>query len=190
MVSKAVFFDRDGTLNIDPGYIGDPGLVELFPGTAEAIAELKKFGFKIIVISNQSGIARGYFTAVEVEAVNEKINSLLREKNTEIDAFYYCPYHPDFNNKEDCKCRKPSPYLVLKAADELNIDLKDSYFAGDSLSDIECGKNAGIKTILVKNGRSEEQISSLLVEGKIPNFIACDLQETSKYIINDYLGGN
>lgn len=190
MTNKAVFFDRDGTINIDPGYIGNPNLVELYPGTASAIAELKKAGFRIVVISNQSGIARGYFTSNEVEAVNQKINSLLKDQGTEIDAFYYCPSHPDFNTAEECKCRKPSPYLVFKAAEEMKLDLGSSYFAGDSLSDIECGINAGIKTILVKNGRTEEQISSLLVEGKIPNFIACDLQETSKFIINDFLGGN
>lgn len=189
MSDKAVFFDRDGTLNYDPGYIGDPDSVILYPGTAQAIAELRDHNYKIVVISNQSGIARGYFTEREVEAVNLKINSLLKAENAGIDAFYYCPFHPDFNSEEECKCRKPSPQLVFKAAEEMDIDLSRSYFAGDALSDIECGKRAGIRTILVKNGRSEEQISSLLVEGKAPDFIAENLQETAKYILKDSIGG-
>ncbi|MGE5400656.1 MAG: D-glycero-alpha-D-manno-heptose-1,7-bisphosphate 7-phosphatase [Ignavibacteriales bacterium] len=190
MGNSAVFFDRDGTLNIDPGYLGDPEQVRLFPGVSEAISKLKEKNFKIIVISNQSGIARGLFTANEVEAVNLRINELLKTDNASVDAFYYCPYHPDFNTEEECKCRKPSPMLVLKAASDLNIDLSSSYFVGDMLSDIECGKNAGLKTILLKNTLNEEQISSMLVEDRSPDFIAENLIEASKFIINDYSGGN
>ncbi|NCO31345.1 HAD-IIIA family hydrolase, partial [bacterium] len=141
MSNPAVFFDRDNTLNFDPGYLSDPNLVNLFEGVGEGIAKLRNdFNFKIIVISNQSGISRGYFTESDVLAVNEKINLILKMQfNTEIDAFYFCPFHPDFSTEEESKCRKPSPLLVFKAANDLDIDLRKSYFVGDSISDIECG---------------------------------------------------
>ncbi|MCU7496520.1 MAG: HAD family hydrolase, partial [Ignavibacteria bacterium] len=171
MANHAVFFDRDGTLNLDPGYLGEAEQVVLLPGVAEALLRLKKEGFRIVVISNQSGIARGYFTAKEVDAVNRRINELLKESGVTVDAFYYCPYHPDFNTPEECRCRKPSPQLVFMAARDFDIDLGRSYFVGDMISDVECGINAGVKTILLKNTLKEEQISGLLVKDKLPNFI-------------------
>ncbi|MDA3860150.1 MAG: HAD family hydrolase, partial [Melioribacteraceae bacterium] len=163
MSHPTVFFDRDNTLNYDHGYLADPNLVRLFEGVGEGIARLKnEFNFKIVVISNQSGIARGLFTETEVDAVNEKINAILKNNfNTEIDKFYYCPFHPDFSTEEESKCRKPYPMLVVKAAEELNIDLSKSYFVGDKASDIECGINAGIKTVLVNYKNSDEEIISL-----------------------------
>lgn len=188
--SCAVFFDRDGTLNVDPGYLGDPEKVILYTGAAEALLKLKTEGFKIVVISNQSGIARGYFTEKEVDAVNLKINELLRASGVFVDAFYYCPFHPDFNTPEECRCRKPSPELVFKAARDLNIDLSKSYFVGDMISDVECGINAGLKTVLLKNTLKEEQISGLLVKDKLPNFIAENLIDASDFIIKDFSGGN
>lgn len=189
MVNPAVFFDRDGTLNVDPGYLSDPEKLVLFQGVPDGIAGLKACGLKIIVISNQSGIARGYFTSETVETINNRINQLLKKHNTEIDAFYYCPYHPDFNTPEECKCRKPSPKLIFDAAKDHNIDLTRSYFVGDSVSDIECGYNAGIKTVLVKTSISEERISNLINQGKIPNFIAENFKEVCEFIKNDYCGG-
>lgn len=189
MTYPAVFFDRDGTLNVDPGYLSDPEELELYPGVPEGIAELKSIGFKIIVISNQSGIARGYFTDKVVDSIHGKINQLLSVFNTKIDAFYYCPYHPDFNTPEECECRKPSPKLIFDAASDHNIDLTGSYFVGDSVSDIECGYNARIKTVLVKTSISDERISNLKNQGKIPNFIAENFKEVCDFIKNDYCGG-
>jgi D,D-heptose 1,7-bisphosphate phosphatase len=190
MLLPAVFFDRDGTLNIDPGYFSDPEKLELYAGVPEGIALLKSLGFLVIVISNQSGIARGYFTSDVVDCINNKINELLKVYKTGIDAFYYCPYHPDFNTEEECKCRKPSPKLVFDAAAEHNIDLKRSYFAGDSVADIQCGLNAGLKTILVKNTLNDEKISSLINQGKIPTFIAENFIDVCDFIKNDFCGGN
>lgn len=190
MANFAVFFDRDGTLNLDPGYLGDPEKVVLYPGVAEALLKLKNEGFKIVVISNQSGIARGFFSSREVDAVNLKINDLLKERGVCVDKFYYCPYHPDFNTPEECRCRKPSPLLVLKAAEDLEIDLRKSYFVGDMISDVECGINAGVRTVLLKNTLKEEQISGLLVKDKLPNFIAENLIDASDFIIKDFSGGN
>jgi len=191
MQSAAVFFDRDNTLNIDPGYLGDPDKVELFEGVGEGIYKLKnECGFKIIVVSNQSGISRGLLTHNKVESVNNRINELLKEYNTTIDAFYYCPYHPEFDSPEKTVCRKPSPQMVLKAAEDFNIDLNRSYFVGDSESDIECGINAGLKTILINYENDNEKIISLKKRNKTPNFTTCIFLNACDYIIDDFMRGS
>jgi len=191
MNNAAVFLDRDGTLNEDPGYLGDPEKVILFPDTGKALSLLKnELKFKLVVISNQSGVARGLITSGDVEKINKKINFLLQSYNVSIDAFYYCPYHPDFNTSEECSCRKPSPELVFKASGEMNIDLSGSYFIGDSASDIECGMNAGLKTILVKTGYGEENFYILQKQNKIPTFVARDLWDAVNFINKDYRGEN
>jgi D-glycero-D-manno-heptose 1,7-bisphosphate phosphatase len=191
MSDCAVFLDRDGTINEDPGYLGEPSNVKLFPGTAKALSNLKsKLKCKLIVISNQSGIARGLVTKQMVDKVNEKINELLLAEQTSIDAFYYCPYHPDYNSEEECECRKPSPKLVFKAANDHQINLSKSYFIGDSSSDIICGTNAGLKTVLVKTGYGAESISILQKQNNIPTFVAENLVQASKIIIKDFSGEN
>ncbi|MBU1098952.1 MAG: HAD family hydrolase [Bacteroidetes bacterium] len=188
MKHAALFLDRDGTINYDPGYIKDPKLVKLYPGVAESISELKEFfGFLMIVISNQSGIARGLMTHQDVRAVNKRINELLAEKKTSIDEFYYCPYHSDFDDEEKCSCRKPSPKLVFEASEKHNIDLKRSYFIGDKISDVECGINAGLKTILLKNTIQDSEIIHLKNEGKTPNFVAGNFTDACEYIKKDFM---
>ena len=188
MSSHAIFLDRDGTLNEDPGYIGNPNQVKLLPGVGEALSFLKKeLGFKLIVISNQSGIARGLITKEMVESVNQKINELLAEYDVLIDAFYFCSSHPDFNSEEECLCRKPSPEMVLQAASEHSIDVKGSYFVGDAVSDIECGINAGLKTILVMTGYGEDSFSILKKQNKFPTFVAQNITEVSSIIKKDLL---
>ncbi|HSP86817.1 MAG TPA: HAD family hydrolase [Ignavibacteriaceae bacterium] len=189
MADRAVFLDRDGTLNEDPGYLGDPEKVKLFPETGEALSILKnKLNFKLIVISNQSGIARGLITKENVIAVNNKLNDLLSVNNVMIDAFYYCPYHPEFSSEEDCSCRKPSPQMILKAADDFKIDLTKSFFIGDAVSDIECGINAGVRTILVKTGYGYESFYTLQKQNKIPTFVANNILEAAIFIQNDFSG--
>lgn len=189
MSFRAVFLDRDGTLNEDPGYLGDPELVKLYPGTAKALSFLReKLDIKYIVISNQSGISRGLITVEMVEAVNQKINSLLKEENVSIDAFYYCPYHPDFSTEEECECRKPSAKMILNAADDLDIDLSKSYIIGDNQTDIECGFNAGIKTVLVKTGYGMESFSILKKQNKFPTFVADNIVEACSFIYKDITG--
>jgi len=191
MPNIAVFLDRDGTINEDPGYLGEPSNVKLFPGAAKALSELKvKLNCKLIVISNQSGVARGLITKQMVDEVNNKINELLVEEDTSIDAFYYCPYHPDYNNEEECECRKPSPKLVYDAAKDFQVDLSKSYFIGDTISDIQCGFNAGIKSILVKTGYGTESFSILQKQNKIPTFVAENLDQACRFIINDFCGEN
>ena len=191
MSNRAVFLDRDGTLNEDTGYISDPKLVKLFPDVGKTLFRLKKkIDFLFIVISNQSGIARGLMTIHQVELVNQKINSLLDDFNVSIDAFYFCPYHPDFNTPEESLCRKPSPEMVLKAVKDFNVELSKSYFIGDSAADIECGHNASLKAILVKTGNGRESLSILHEENKIPNFVAENLYEAGNFILNDIYGEN
>jgi len=140
----AVFLDRDDTLNIDPGYLSDPGSVRLFSDVPEGLSRLKERGFLLIVLSNQSGIGRGYFTQEEAEAVNAKINTLLPGKAA-IDAFYFCPHTPE----EECSCRKPSPGLLDAACRDYEIDLERSFMVGDKESDILLGKYAGLETVLI-----------------------------------------
>jgi D,D-heptose 1,7-bisphosphate phosphatase len=189
MLSKAVFLDRDGTLNFDPGYLGDPLDLELFSDTGVILSELKnKFQFKLIIISNQAGIARGLITEEQVISVNNELNRKLLEFNVQIDAFYYCPFHPDFSSKEDCLCRKPSPKMILDAANELSIDLSKSYFIGDTAADIIAGLTAQLKTILVKTGKGAESISILQNGNIFPSFVANNLTEAYKFIINDSTG--
>jgi D,D-heptose 1,7-bisphosphate phosphatase len=185
MSNHAVFLDRDGTLNEDPGYISNPEQVVLYPETGEALSLLKKYGFLLIIISNQSGIARGLMTNKDVDAVNDKINSLLAEFKVKVDAFYYCPAHPDYSSEEECDCRKPSPKLVFEAAKEFNVDLNKSYFIGDTVADIQCGKNAGLKTILVRTGKWEESFSILQKENNFPTFVANDLLNATNFILAD-----
>ena len=189
MGNFAVFFDRDGTLNEDPGYLGDPDSLKLYPDIGKALSDLKKkLNPKLIVISNQSGIARGILTDEMVQSVNNKINTVLAESGVAIDAFYYCPHHPDFSEKKDCSCRKPSPEMVFKAAKDFNIDLSHSFLVGDSVSDIECGKNAGVKTILIKTGYGEESLSVLQNQNNFPTFVAQNMLEVNKIIQKDFIG--
>jgi histidinol-phosphate phosphatase family protein len=189
MAFVGVFLDRDGTLNEDPGYLGDPEKVTLFPETGKALYKLKtKLNAKLIVISNQSGLVRGLLKTADVEAVNIRINELLRDDRVTIDAFYYCPYHPDYNTPEECECRKPSPKLVYEAANKFKIDLNSSFFIGDSVADIHCGMNAGLKTILVKTGYGLESISLLKKENNFPTFVANNLMDACNFILNDFNG--
>lgn len=191
MLAKAVFLDRDGTLNEDPGYLGNPDKVVLLPGVIEALSELKnRNNYLLIVISNQSGIARGLITESQVNSVNKKISELLSAHNIFIDAFYFCPAHPDFSTSDESECRKPSPLMITQAAEKFNIDLSKSYMIGDSYTDIEAGMNAGVRTILVKTGLGAESISILQNQNKFPSFVASNLIDASNFILNDSHGEN
>ncbi|MCH8171609.1 MAG: HAD family hydrolase [Bacteroidetes bacterium] len=189
MPNNAIFLDRDGTINDDPGYLGEPNKVVLLPGAGEGLSILKKrYNFKLIVISNQSGIVRGILTNEMVKNINNKINELLEKFNVQIDDFYYCPYHPEFSSEEECRCRKPSPMLIKVAAVEHNIDLSKSYFIGDMVTDIECGKNAGLKTILVKTGNGKKSLDVLKIQNNLPSFVAQNIFDSCNFIQNDFLG--
>jgi len=188
MLKPVVFLDRDGTINLDPGYLGDPEKVEIYPQVKEGIRKLKStFGFTMIVVSNQSGIARGIISEEQVISVNQRINEILGNEAA-IDAFYYCRFHPEFSSKEECECRKPSPDMIFKAASDLGLDLKKAYIIGDKAVDVEAGKNAGIKTILLLTTIPEEEKEEMLHKGIIPDFIARDFEDACNFIFTDYKG--
>ena len=182
MSNRAVFLDRDGTLNEDPGYLGDAEKVQLLPYTGEVLSRLKnEFGYLLIVVSNQSGIARGKITAEQVDEVNARINFLLKEFRVSIDKFYYCPHHPD----EGCSCRKPLPGMLEQAVMEFDIDLSKSFIIGDSINDIKSGKAAGVKQILVLSGQGKASFSILQNENNIPTFVAENFLEAGEFIIKE-----
>lgn len=145
MVDKAVFLDRDGTMAKDVHYCSRPEDFELFPNTVKAIKVLNEHGLKVIVITNQSGIARGYFTEETLAEIHEKMKKELAREGAWVDGIYYCPHHPNDN----CDCRKPNPKLALQAAREHNIDLQQSFVIGDLQMDVELGKRVDCKTILI-----------------------------------------
>jgi len=144
----AVFLDRDGTINEDRGYIGDPDNIVLIEGAAEAVKELNRRDIPVIVITNQSGLARGFYTSADLLAVNNQMKTLLHAKGAHIDGLYFCPHHPEDN----CECRKPETGLLLKAAHEHGIDLAQSVIIGDKVSDMELGTRANMVKVLVLTG--------------------------------------
>jgi len=144
-MNRAVFLDRDGTMAKDVHYCSCPEDFELFPDTPKAIRLLNQHGFKVIVITNQSGIARGYFTEETLAKIHQKMKDELAKEGAHVDAIYYCPHHPDDN----CDCRKPKPKLVLQAAMEHQIDLKRSFVIGDLQMDVDLGSAIGCKTLLM-----------------------------------------
>lgn len=152
MLNRAIFLDRDGTINMDSGYTHKIEDWHFLPGVFEALAGFKRAGYKLVVISNQSGIGRGFYDETQVIKLHEWVNEQLRPHGAAIDAWYYCPHAP----WEGCSCRKPSPELILRAAMDLNINLKPSYMLGDRLSDAEAGLAAGCKAGLICNARDFE----------------------------------
>lgn len=154
MVS-AVFLDRDGTINIERNYVFRPEDFTFEDGAVQAICALNNAGYKVIVVTNQSGIARGYYQEQDVVFLHNWVNEELSKHNAHIDAFYYCPHHPDFGNKtyrQRCKCRKPAIGLIERAVREHNIDVRSSYLIGDRETDILAGIEARLQAILVRTG--------------------------------------
>jgi len=168
----AVFLDRDGTIMRDVDFCSDPGEVEIFDGVVEALQQLKKAGFKLFVITNQSGIGRGYFTEKEYRAVEEELDRKLGGRV--VDASYFCPDPPDIESRR----RKPSPEMVFEAARDHDVDLSRSFFVGDKAIDVECGQNAGLQTVLVKTGYAE-------IDRCAPTWTADNLVEAVKIILEE-----
>ena len=150
--AKAVFLDRDGTLNLDSGYVHRIEDWIWIVGAIEALQLLKRAGYLIIIVTNQAGIARGLYNEDNLRSLHDWVQADLRPYDLKVDAFYHCPHHPDFGAHRDCSCRKPKPGMLLAAAQDLGIDLRASWMVGDKASDIEAGLAAGVRTVHVMSG--------------------------------------
>ena len=170
-LTPAVFLDRDGTLMHDAGYVGDPSLVEVYPGVREALARLKARGFKTVIVTNQSGIQRGHFTEADFHAVQARFEELIGPGL--IDAMYYCADHPDAATDR----RKPGPGMLLEAARDHALDLARSWMVGDRAGDVEAGNRAGVRSILVRTGEGA------LAEGTGAACVATDFAEAVDFIL-------
>ena len=186
---KAVFLDRDGTLNIEKGYIHDIGEVELYPGAARSVRLLNDAGILAILVTNQTGAARGYYGIEHVHGLNNKVRELLhQEAGARLDAVYYCPHYrdgvvPEFTRT--CDCRKPAPGMILQAAGDFkDIDLADSYVIGDKATDITFARNAGCRGILVLTGYGGQVLAGeYQVLEVAPEKVCADIVEAVNYIL-------
>lgn len=154
----AVFVDRDGTVIRERDYLSDPGGVELVPGAVEALAAFRAAGYGVVIVTNQSGIARGLYDTAAYRRVEAEVERQLREGGVEVERSYHCPHHPDFTGP--CECRKPAPGLFLQAADELDLDLERSIWVGDRLRDVEPARAFGGRGILVRTGYGSEEAAA------------------------------
>lgn len=181
MTNRAVFFDRDGVINQEIGYLDSPAKVKIIPGVEKAIKFLNENNFKVVVITNQSGIARGYFSENTLNEINDFIESELAKEHAKIDAIYYCPHHPDDN----CQCRKPKIGMIKKAEIELDIDLARSYLIGDKITDIETGVKAKLKNILLLTGYGKEEKEKLKDLDIEVDYIAQDSLSAIEWILKE-----
>ncbi len=187
MKRPAVFFDRDNTLIVSDGYLGDPGGVVLVDGAADAVAKARQYGFRVVTISNQSGVARGLFDESAVQAVNRRLSELLTEANPAaiIEDHEYCPYHPEAvveEYKQDSFLRKPKPGMILAAAEKLSLDLGRSWVVGDAARDIEAGKAAGCRTVLVRDPAISPSPAAEVCSGVAPDFTVSSIGEAVEVI--------
>lgn len=183
----AVFLDRDGTINVEKNYVHRFEDFEFIEGSIEAIRMLRDSGFKVVVVTNQSGIGRGYYTSNDVQLLHDRIQRELRKEGTMIDAFFFCPHHPDAPIAEyrlDCECRKPKPGMVFQAEKKLDLDLKRSYIVGDSAADMEMGKQTGLYSILVRTGHGAESLETLKGHGIRPDEVVENLFLAARQILH------
>jgi D,D-heptose 1,7-bisphosphate phosphatase len=184
-MNKAIFIDKDGTLIPDIPYNIDPELITVDYSTKLSLKQVKENGYLLILVSNQSGIARGYFTEHDLIQVVEKIQKELKIEDVQLDDMFFCPHHPDGTIKEyaiECDCRKPMPGMIINAASKHNVDLKKSWMIGDILNDIEAGTRAGCKTILVDNGNETEWAKS---EFRNPLTVVNSLTQAVQFILEE-----
>jgi histidinol-phosphate phosphatase family protein len=179
---KAVFLDKDGTLIEDVPYNVDPEKIRFTPGCVDALKLLHLREYKLIVITNQPGVAMGYCGVDDIKNVENALQEMIARHGVRFAGFYYCPHHPEAAVSEyrvRCGCRKPEPGLILRAAEDHDIDLSQSWFIGDILNDIEAGRRAGCRTILIDNGNETEWLTG---PGRVPHHIVRDLLESTEII--------
>jgi D-glycero-D-manno-heptose 1,7-bisphosphate phosphatase len=169
---KVVILDRDGTMVIDRGYLSDPAGLEFEPGAAEGMKWLYSRGYRLVVVTNQSGVGRGFFTLERLEAMNKRLNVMVEEAGAKLEGIYYCPHAPN----DGCACRKPALGLMIRAASELGFDPKSAIMIGDKDLDIEFGRRAGATTILIAADTSAAHVRTA------PDLIAPNLLEAARAI--------
>ena len=194
--NRAVFLDRDGTICFERGYIARPEDLELIPGAASAIKAINCSSMLAVLVTNQSGVARGILTREGVERVNKRLRELLSHEGAVLDGIYFCPHLSGAPLKEydlDCPCRKPNPGMLLKAASDMSIDLSSSYGVGDKLGDVEATKRAGATGILVLTGYGRSEVARVRSEElpsySIPDHVASDLKAAVEWILSRESGG-
>jgi D-glycero-D-manno-heptose 1,7-bisphosphate phosphatase len=187
-MKRAVFIDRDGTISEEVGYINHASRFRLFPYSASAIKHLNENGWLAIVITNQAGVARGYFSEDMIQTVHERMTKGLESNGARLDAIYYCAHHPSVGEppyRFDCDCRKPKPGLISRAAKDFAIDLSESWMVGDRYSDVEMARNAGVKSMFVMSGYGrgewEHQRESW---NEQPDLLAENLLEAVRLIVS------
>ncbi len=186
-MNKAVFLDRDGTVNEEVGYLSDLKQLRLIPGSGAAIKRLNDAGFMVVLVTNQSGIARGYFPESLVHETHALLQQMLRNEGARLDGIYFCPHHPTEGKTHytmECECRKPGTGLIDRAARDLAIDVKQSYVVGDKWSDVELGQRAGARTILVRSGFAQDDPGNTRPSHLAdPDFIAHTLKDAAEWIL-------
>jgi D-glycero-D-manno-heptose 1,7-bisphosphate phosphatase len=184
-MNKAVFIDKDGTLIPDIPYNVDTSLITLQEGAIEGLKLLQAAGYLLIIISNQAGVAYGYFREEDVLKVETTLKEMLVKEGVNLSGFYYCPHHPEGRiekYRQACDCRKPAAGMILKAAKDHAVDVKKSWMIGDILNDVEAGHKAGCKSILIDNGNETEWEMS---ETRSPDFKTTDIKAAADFILND-----
>lgn len=184
-MNKAIFIDKDAEINENLPHKINSNLINLLSKAGEGLNLLQSWGYKIVVVSNQPGIARGLFEEMDLLNLNNNLQEVFNVFNLRLDGFYYCPHYPEGATVPEysvtCKCRKPQPGLYFRAAAELNIDLSRSWMIGDVIKDMEGGKRAGCKTLFIDNGSETDwSINSL----RRPDYITYDFKETAEFIIS------
>ncbi len=174
---KYICLDRDGTINVEVCYLSNPDDVEIYPEVIPALRKLEAAGYGVFVVTNQSGIGRGYYETADMQAVNQRIADLLAEEGIEVAQFYFCPH----TNADDCSCRKPKTELLERAAAELGFGLKDIIVVGDKLIDVEFGQNAGGRGVLVRTGHGSEVV--LAETETVPDYVCANLLEAVDWIL-------
>ncbi|MCB0306632.1 MAG: D-glycero-beta-D-manno-heptose 1,7-bisphosphate 7-phosphatase [Calditrichaeota bacterium] len=184
----AAFLDRDGTLNVDVGYPDSLEKIVLIPGAVEAVQLLNRAGYAVVVVSNQSGVARGYFDEARVQAINRGVAEMFAQAGARIDGFYYCPHLPEAavaRYRRACGCRKPAPGMLQKAVREMHLDLARSLIIGDKYSDIAAGKALGLQAVLVRTGEGPRQHARYGADDAIPqpDYIADDVLAAVRWLL-------
>lgn len=187
MGTAAVFLDRDGTINVEAGYIRDLADLHLMPGAAAAVKKLNDRGIPVILATNQSGPARGYYGEDWVLALNGRVQELLQAEGAHLDDQFYCPHLPDGTVPEytqDCRCRKPEPGMLQDAATKHGLDLAASYMIGDKSTDVEVGQRAGCRTVLLRSGYGERVLSGEYQWQVTPDHVADTLVEAVDWVLS------